>query len=39
MRYIIKHNIRTSMNKRTNTLLYKNISLTLYSQKGDVGCV
>ena len=34
-RNIIKHNIR-----RTNTLLYqKNISLTLYSRKGDVCCV
>ena len=33
----------TSMNERTNTLLYKNIPLTLYSRKGcervDVGCV
>ena len=26
-------------NKRTNTLLYKNISLILYSRKGDVCCV
>ena len=26
-------------NERTNTLLYKNIPLTLYSQKGDVSCV
>ena len=38
-RNIIKHNIRTSMNERTNTLLYKNKSLTLYSRKGDVYCV
>ena len=29
----------TNFNERTNTLLYKNISLTLYSQKGDVSCV
>ena len=27
------------MNERTNTLLYRNIPLTLYSQKGDVSCV
>ena len=27
------------MNKRTNTLLYKNIPLTLYSREGDVSCV
>ena len=33
-RSIIKHNLRTSTNERTNTLLYKNISLTLYSRKG-----
>ena len=43
MRNIIKHDIRTSMNERmnerTNTLLYRNISLTLYSRKGDVCCV
>ena len=26
-------------NERTNTLLYKNISLTLYSRKGDVSVV
>ena len=29
----------TNFNKRTNTLLYKNIPLTLYSRKGDVSCV
>ena len=29
----------TNFNERTNTLLYKNISLKLYSRKGDVGCV
>ena len=29
----------TNFNEWTNTLLYKNISLTLYSPKGDVGCV
>ena len=29
----------TNFNKRTNTLLYKNISLTLYSWKSDVGWV
>ena len=29
----------TNFNERTNTLLYKNISLTLYSRKGDVSCV
>ena len=34
----IKHNLRTSMNERTNTLLYKNISLTLYSRKGWCFC-
>ena len=28
----------TKFNERTNTLLYKNISLTLYSRKGDVLC-
>ena len=28
-----------NLNERTNTLLYKNISLTLYSRKGDVSCV
>ena len=28
-----------NFNERMNTLLYKNISLTLYSGKGDVGCV
>ena len=27
------------MNERTNTLLYKNISLTLYFRKVDVSCV
>ena len=27
-------NIMTNFNERTNTLLYKNISLTLYSRKG-----
>ena len=32
MRNIIKHN--DDFNERTNTLLYKNISLTLYSRKG-----
>ncbi len=32
-RNIIKHNIRTSMNERMNTLLYKNIiSHTLFSK-------
>ena len=36
---IIRHNIRTSMNERTNTLLYKDICLTLYSRKGDAYCV
>ena len=34
---IIKHNLRTSMNER-NTFLYKNISLTLYSQEGWCFC-
>ena len=34
MRNIIKHN--DDFNERTNTLLYKNIPLTLYSRKGDV---
>ena len=34
---IIKHNLRTSMNER-NTLLYKNISYTLYSRKGWCFC-
>ena len=29
----------TNFNERTNTLLYKNISLTHYSRKGDVCCV
>ena len=29
----------TNFNERTNTLLYKNISLTLYCRKGDVCCV
>ena len=37
MRNIIEHN--DELHERTNTLLYKNISLTLYSWKGDVGCV
>ena len=37
MRNIIKYN--DDFNEWTNTLLYKNISLTLYSWKGDVGCV
>ena len=32
-------NIMTNLKERTNTLLYKNISLTLYSWKGDAGCV
>ena len=31
---IVNNNIRTSMNEWTNTLLYKNIPLTLYSRKG-----
>ena len=35
---IIKHNIRPSMNERTHFFI-KNISLTLYSRKGDVSCV
>ena len=30
----ISGNIKTNFNERTNTLLYKNISLTLYSRKG-----
>ena len=36
-----KHNQTwyTNFNERMNTLLYKNISLTLYSRKGDVSCV
>ena len=34
----INHNLRTSMNERTNTRLYKNISLTLYSRKGWCFC-
>ena len=29
----------TNFNEQTNSLLYKNIFLTLYSWKGDVGCV
>ena len=29
----------TNFNERTNTLLYKNIPLTLYSRNGDVFCV
>ena len=29
----------TNFNERTNTLLYKNIPLTLYSRKCDVACV
>ena len=29
----------TNFNEQTNTFLYKNISLTLYSWRGDVGCV
>ena len=37
MRNIINHN--DDFNERTNTLLYKNISPTLYSRKGDVSCV
>ena len=32
-------NCNDDFNKRTNTLLYKNISLTLYSRKGGVCCV
>ena len=32
-------NCNDDFNKRTNTLLYKNISLTLYFRKGDVCCV
>ena len=28
----------TNFNEQTNTLLYKNISLTIYFRKGDVGC-
>ena len=38
MRNIIKHNIRTSVNEWIHFFI-KNISLTLYSWKGDVGCV
>ena len=38
MRNIIKH-IMTNFNERTNTLLYKNIPLKLYSWKDDVSCV
>ena len=35
-----EHNLcNDAFNKWTNTLLYKNISLTLYSWKGYVGCV
>ena len=38
--YIYKYMQKQSIgNERTNTLLYKSISLTLYSQKGDVCCV
>ena len=33
------HTLYTNFNERTNTLLYKNISLTLNSWKGDVCCV
>ena len=29
----------TNFKERTNTLLYKNTSLTLYSRKGDISCV
>ena len=29
----------TNFNEQMNTLLYKNISLTLYSRKGDISCV
>ena len=36
-RKIIKHNLRTSMNERTHFFI-KNISLTLYSQKGWCFC-
>ena len=36
-RNIVNNN--DNFNGRTNTLLYKNISLTLYSRKGDVSCV
>ena len=41
MLYKQKHNQTqyTNFNERTNTLLYKNISITLYSRKGDVCCV
>ena len=28
-----------NFNEQTNTLLYENIPLTLYSRKGDVSCV
>ena len=31
--------IMTNFNEWTNTLLYKNITLTLYSREGDVSCV
>ena len=31
--------VNDGFNIRTNTLLYENISLTLYSQEGDVCCV
>ena len=39
--YMRKHSqpIMMNFNERMNTLLYKNISLTLYSWKGDVSCV
>ena len=37
MRNII--NIMTNFNERTNTLLYKNISLTLFSKGGCFSCV
>ena len=32
-------NNNDDFNEQTNTLLYKNITLTLYSRKGDVSCV
>ena len=32
-------NIMTIFNERRNTLLYKNIPLTLYSRKGDFSCL
>ena len=35
----IDRNIMTNFNEWTNTLLHRNIPLTLYSQKGDVSCV